>query len=133
LDVDPLAEWGSILTRIIAEDVPARKRNKILDEANLVATLIGKQWTVIDYGLDKSPLTLAESLREPVLYDLAAGYVACHILEIARPLEAVLSDLTHASYGVFTGGVAHVPDMWEHLAFLRETRWGDIRRRKRWP
>ncbi len=131
--VDPLSDWGSILARIIADDVPKKKREKILAEANLVAMLIGNCSIVIAHGLDKSPLTAEQYFQEPGLHDVAAGYAVCHFLEIARPLESVLSDLTHTSYGVFGGGVAHVPDMWEHLVFLRETRCSDIRKRKLWP
>jgi hypothetical protein len=130
---DPLADWDKILGTIITEDLPEKKRKRIIADSNLVATLIGHISIVIDYGLDKSPLTTEQYFQQPALHDAAAGYVVCHVLDIARPLESVLSDLTHASYSVLIGGPDQVPDMWEHLVFLRETRCSEIRRRKLWP
>ncbi len=40
----------------------------------------------------------------PALHDVASGYAVCHVLDVARPLESVLSDLTHASYSASEDG-----------------------------
>lgn len=129
---DPLTTWNDILKQVFSEDVPQKRQEQFIAEAKQTASTMSPGSIVLAHGLDKSSLTMQKLIRNPLLQDEASGYVVCHLLNVLRPLEACLSDLTHASYGL-TGETVQVPDMCGHLIFLREKNSSNIRKRKRWP
>lgn len=128
--LDPLAKLNQILFAILANDVPKRQKDKILNEGNIIATQIDDFTFTLMHGLDQRPLTTSEALSLPSLYEQAARFAVLRLVKLLSPIRDLLGTLSHESYGL--GPVPAFPQMQEFLEWL----WDDrqyVLRKKKWP
>ena len=127
---DPLAQWGKIIIDILGHDVPPKQKDKILDQADIVATAIGDMTMTLMHGLDQSPLTTTQALSLPGLHDQAARFAVLRLVKILSPIRDLLAAVSRKAYGL--GPVPAFPQMHEFLEWL----WDDrqyVLRKKKWP
>ncbi len=133
--LDPLAEWNSILVRVIEEDVPARSKHRIERNARVVDELLGEYTYGVQHGLDRQSLSLYQASRLTGMLDLAQPRAQVHLFRILRPLADALvgaSDSAQATNSMVDPKSLGVPYMAEFVDFLSaEPQY--IRKRKRWP
>lgn len=129
---DPLLRWNIIYSKILAEDVSEKKRDRIKQESDLMASMIDGLVTVFAHGLDQQPLDVQKMLASPQLQDTAAPHAVYYVTTVIHVLREVLSAISMGAYQVTAGGPAAIPDMGEFFHWL----WLDrpsIVRKKRWP
>jgi hypothetical protein len=127
---DPLAKWGQLIIAILGHDVPQMQKDKIFNQANVVATAIDDVSITLMHGLDQSPLTTAEALSLPGLHEQAVRFAVLRLVKILSPIRDLLAHVSHEAYGL--GPVPAFPQMHEFLHWL----WDDrqyVLRKKRWP
>ena len=128
---DPLVHWGDILLLILEHDVTRFQKEKILNQANLVASAIDDITVTLMNGLDKRPLSTVEALALPGLHDQAAKHAVLHLVNILFPLRELASDLSHLAYTLNTP-TPPFPQMQEFIEWI----WNDrqyVLRKKKWP
>jgi hypothetical protein len=127
---DPLAEWGQILIDILGQDVPQKQKDKILSQADVIASAIDDMTMTLMHGLDQTPLSTHEALSLPGMHDQAVRFAVLRLVQILSPIRDLLSAVSHKAYGL--GPVPSFPQMHEFLQWL----WDDrqyVLRKKRWP
>jgi hypothetical protein len=133
--VDPLRKWDEILFRILIEHVPRRIVDRIIGEAKVLTMLMPRDGAVVlASDLHGQMLDFERMVGIGVLYDAAAPYAVCSVLNLVRPLRELSIEVgDKALYGIKSqGGEMPVPAMSEFLVFaLTERR--DVLRKKRWP
>lgn len=127
---DPLAKWGQIIVEILSNDVPQKQRDKILNQANVIATAIDDMTMTLMHGLDQSPLNTAEALSLPGLHDQAVRFAVLRLVKILSPVRDLVSALSQKSYGL--GPTPPFPQMHEFLQWLYDDR-QYVLRKKKWP
>lgn len=127
---DPLGRWGRLIIAILDHDVPQRQKDKIFNQANVVATAIDDVTVTLMHGLDQSPLTTAEALSLPGLHGQAVRFAVLRLVKVLSPLRDLLAHMSRDAYQF--GPVPPFPQMHEFLHWL----WDDrqyVLRKKRWP
>lgn len=128
---DPLADWGRLPLAILNKDVPENQKNKILAQANVVATAIDDSTVTIMHGLDQQPLTTLDALSLPGLHDQAARFAVLRLIKILSPVRDLLATVCHEAYGLGVS-VPPFPQMHEFLHWLWDDRQHVLRKNK-WP
>ncbi len=128
---DPLAHWERILLLTLKEDVPDKRKEKLLQQAKAVADEISDITATIMQGLDKSPLSTLEALSLPALHMEAAKYVVLRIINLLSPLRDLLSSLSHDAYKYRDCSIPF-PQMQEFLEWIYADKQYVLRKRK-WP
>ncbi len=127
---DPLARWGQLIMDILGHDAPRGKKDRILSQANVLATAVDGVTVTLMHGLDQSPLTTAEALSLPGLHDQAVRFAVLRLVKILSPVRDLLAGVSREGYG--RGSVPAFPQMQEFLGWL----WDDrqyVLRKKKWP
>lgn len=127
---DPLARWGQLIIAILSHDVPQKQKDRILDQANVVATAIDDDMITLMHGLDQIPLTTTEALALPGLHEQAVRFAVLRLVKILSPLRDLLAALSYEAYGLEP--VPAFPQMHEFLEWLWDDRQYVLRKRK-WP
>ena len=127
---DPLARWGQLIITILSHDVPERQKDKILTQANIVATAIDDVTVTLMHGLDQTPLTTSEALSLPGLHEQAVRFAVLRFVKILSPVRGLLAGVSHEAYGL--GPVPAFPQMHEFLQWLCDDR-HYVLRKKKWP
>lgn len=129
--LDPLSRWGQLILDILQKDVSKKQQNKILSQANVVASAIEDSTVTRIHGLNQSPLTTAEALSLPGLHDKAVRFAVLRLVKILSPVRDLLGKVSHEAYHLDLS-VPPFPQMQEFLEWL----WDDRRfvlRKKQWP
>ena len=88
---DPLANWHVIVARILREDVPDKRKQRIDQTAQAIASAISGSTSVVAYGLDKQELDMQQYLSLPRLQETAGSYAVFHVFEWFVPLKNLLA------------------------------------------
>jgi hypothetical protein len=127
---DPLEHWNNIIQEVIFKDVSDKQRKKILNQAGYVAEKIKDITICFNYGLDKKPLTLEESIGLPSLHELSVKYIILRLVNILCPFRDLIDDLCIQSYSI-NSITPVIPQLQEFLDFL----WNDrkyVLAKKKW-
>lgn len=128
---DPLEDWNNILLSTLDEDVPKKRKEKILMGAKLIANAIDDMTITIMHGMDKKPLTTEEAMAMPGLHDEAVRFVILRIIKMLCSMKELIAEQSYQAYGLGLR-VPPYPQMQEFLDWL----WDDrqyVLRKKKWP
>lgn len=129
--VDPLSQWSSVLLNVLVSDVSKSQQEKIFTRAKLIAQNIDDITLTIMHDLDQNPMSTEQALAMPGLHDQAVKHIVLHIIKVLSPLRELISDISHAAYGLGEG-TPPFPQMQEFLEWI----WDDrqyVLRKKKWP
>jgi len=129
---DPLLRWSIIYSKILTEDITEKKRERITQQSEMMAAMIGGLVSVFAHDLDQQPLNVQKMLASPQLQDAAAPHAVYYVTSVIHVLREVLNAISMGAYQVTAGGPAAIPDMGEFFHWLWMDR-ASILRKKRWP
>jgi hypothetical protein len=132
---DPLVHWKNITTKILNQDVPASTKQAIRNRAAVLANAVAGVTYVVGHDIDKTPLSIHQSIEIPQLQALAARQAVLRISRILLAIKHLLKDVNervlHENHKLFPGKTA-VPFMCEFLDFVPLDEQITLRK-KRWP
>lgn len=127
---DPLVRLNQLIVAILAQDVPQRQKDKVLNQVGIVLNKIDDITFTLMHGLDQRPLSTADALSLPGLHEQSVRFAVLRIIKLLTPLRDLLAQVSHGAYG--SGPVPAFPQMQEFLEWLWEDRQYVLRKRK-WP
>ena len=127
---DPLARLNQLLIAILAKDAPQRQKDKILNQAGVVANQIDDITFTLMHALDQRPLTTSEALSLPGLHEQSVRFSVLRLIKLLTPLRDLLEEVSQGAYG--HGPVPPFPQMHEFLEWLWDDR-AYVLRKKKWP
>lgn len=128
--LDPLTHWKKIIQNLLKADVTKYQKEKILKQAQDIASAIDDSTATIMQGLDRRSLSTAQALALPGLHEQAAKFAVYRIVKIICPLRDLVSELSHYAYKY--QNKTPFPQMQEFLEWV----WDDrqyVLRKRRWP
>ena len=131
---DPVKSWFELVTiPILKKYQTQRQRNKINSNAQLINELIGDHTIVMHHAESGAELnTLYEASLQTGIIDFAKPYTRMYVLQIARFIGNVLSELGYAAYGARLDIIPHLSEFYaifnnEDKYFLKRKTWSIYR------
>jgi hypothetical protein len=131
---DPVKSWFElVIIPILGKHQTQRQRHKIQRNAQLVDELIGSHAIVVYHVENGAKLdTVYEASCQTGIIDLAKPYTRMYVLQIARFIGNVLSELGYAAYGVGLDTIPHLSEFFaifnnEDKYFLKRKTWSIYR------
>lgn len=127
---DPLVRLNQLILAILAQDVPKRQKDKILNQAGVIVNQIDDITFTLMNGLDQRPLPTFDALSLPGLHEQSARFAVLRIIRLLAPIRDLLAEVSCGAYGL--GPILAFPPMQEFLEWL----WIDrqyVLRKRRWP
>lgn len=118
---DPLAEWKALLTSVIESELSPDKRDDIERMAAEFEEEMGDGVVVVAHDLDATPFKVSSYMAQSNLQAIGARFLVWHLVELLRPLRALLWELGHEAREVNiqqSKAVMHIPDMGDFAQYL---------------
>jgi hypothetical protein len=131
---DPVKSWFELVTiPILTKHQTQRQKNKIQRNSQLVDELIGSHAMVIHHAESGAELnTVYEASYQTGIVDFAKPYTRMYVLQIARFIGNVLSELGYAAYDARLDVIPHLSEFFaifnnEDKYFLKRKTWSIYR------
>jgi hypothetical protein len=112
---DPLSTYHRIFNRILANDVPKKKLQRITGESIELTRIMQPVTSVIGFNFERNLMSLNEQIVQSQLQHNCAGYVVVRLYKILKPLSNILASAGHSAQAISnrTSSQAQIPNMIE--------------------
>lgn len=130
---EPLGAWESIMDEVLIQDVPPKKIQARLAQAQLAHDLLAGNMAAIQHGMNGQLLSLPQVFSTPAKHELAAPYAMVRLFNLLTPLLKTAGEFGRlAFYGPPRPSSPLAPLLHEFFVHFTGSN-AKIRRKKRWP